>query len=336
MAHKVVSGNGSPPPETPPPNSLIPVGDAALLVRLAEYAEHARGAFAPATEQALRSDTGIFATWCRDAGLASLPAAPATLVRFIDERAEQRSPATVRRYVSSIATMHKAAGVPNPAVAPEVGLALKRMHRVKGRAQKQAVALTRRHVDRMLRKSPSSLRGLRDRALLATAYDTLARRSELAAMELADFALADDGGDGTVIIRRSKTDQEGRGQVRFVSRDSMERLTAWVSAAAIEGGPVFRSVLKGGRVGKPLGAPEVARIFRGMARAAGLPEDIADRVSAHSSRVGAASDMVAHGLQLLEVMQAGGWKSAEMVAQYTAGLEARRGAAAKLAKAQRR
>ena len=48
--------------------------------------------------------------------------------------------------------------------------------------------------------------------MLAVAYDTLMRRSELVALEVADVELADDG-SGTVLVRRSKGDQAGEGAV---------------------------------------------------------------------------------------------------------------------------
>ncbi len=46
--------------------------------------------------------------------------------------------------------------------------------------------------------------------------------------------------------------------------------------------------------------------------------------------------MIAAGLELGEVMQAGGWRTPVMVARYSENLIARRGAAAKLAALQNR
>jgi hypothetical protein len=80
----------------------------------------------------------------------------------------------------------------------------------------------------------------------------------------------------------------------------------------------------------------VARIFKRMALAAGLSAAEAARVSGHSSRVGAAQDMVRYGVELPAVMQAGGWRTPEMVARYTRRLDARRSGAAKLAVLQNR
>ena len=59
-------------------------------------------------------------------------------------------------------------------------------------------------------------------------------------------------------------------------------------------------------------------------------------ISGHSCRVGGAQDMVAAGLELSEIMQAGGWRTPTMVARYSEKQIARRGAAAKLAAIQDR
>ncbi len=110
--------------------------------QLAVYFEAARGAFSRNTERALRADVEIFATWCRQHVLAALPASAATLVAFIDDMARVKAPSTVRRYVSSIATMHKALRQTNPLESALVRFALQRMHRLRGRRQAQVQGLT--------------------------------------------------------------------------------------------------------------------------------------------------------------------------------------------------
>ena len=82
--------------------------------QLTVYFEAARGAFSRNTERALRADVEIFASWCRQHVQAALPASDATMVAFIDDMALIKAPATVRRYVSSIATLHKALRQTNP------------------------------------------------------------------------------------------------------------------------------------------------------------------------------------------------------------------------------
>ena len=309
--------------------------DETALANLVRHAEQARGAYAPNTERALRADVASFTGWCATARLTSLPASPDTLARYVDALAGHRAPATIRRAVSSVATFHRAAGLPSPAAIQAVVLALKRLHRAQGRVQVQASPLTRPLVDRMLDAAGTGPRAARNRALLAVAYDTLARRSELVAMALADLTIEPEG-HGTVIISRGKTDQEGRGMVRYLAADTIRILQAWLDVSLVRDGVVFRAVGKAGAIGGPLDPGDVARAFKQMAKAAGIDPGIVAGISGHSSRVGAAQDMVRLGVELPAVMQAGGWKTAEMVSRYTAKLDARRSGAAKLAMMQNR
>jgi integrase len=75
------------------------------------------------------------------------------------------------------------------------------------------------------------------------------RRSELVALDVADLQETDDG--FRVLIRRSKTDQEGHGErfaiVRLHYACPVKAVKAWPSASGITEGPLFRPVAKGGR-----------------------------------------------------------------------------------------
>lgn len=135
------------------------------------------------TVRALRADTAVFTAWCTSAGVPALPASPHGVADFVDAmRAAGKRLATIRRYVSTVAHLHRAAGLPVPSDSNTVKLALRFMMKGDGAAQRQADGLTRRLVDRALHAEGSRLRDLRNRALLAVAYDTLCRRSELVAL----------------------------------------------------------------------------------------------------------------------------------------------------------
>ena len=114
----------------------------ALEEALSAYLKSARGAVSDNTERAIRSDLGIFEGWCRQQGLTALPAQATTVVAFIDAMAGVRAPATVRRYVANIATLHKATRQQNPLETSPVKFALQRMHRQRGRRQAQVQGLT--------------------------------------------------------------------------------------------------------------------------------------------------------------------------------------------------
>ena len=77
-------------------------------------------------------------------------------------------------------------------------------------------------------------------------------------------------------------------------------------------------------VGNQDGEPRSRQRFTAAAAAAGL----ARRVTAHSGRVGLASELTARGASTTAVMLAGNWKTARMVAHYSAGATAERGAVA--------
>ena len=80
----------------------------AIMEQLRQFVGAARGAFSSNTERALKSDLAIYAEWCAERGERALPATPETVAAFVDAKAELRTPATVRRYVTSIAIAHRA------------------------------------------------------------------------------------------------------------------------------------------------------------------------------------------------------------------------------------
>ena len=176
---------------------------------------------------------------------------------------------------------------------------------------------------------------MRNRALLAVAYDGMLRRSELASLLVSDL-LEDVRGDATLLLRRSKADGESRGEIVYLAPDTVALVRSWIRRAGITNGRLFRSVGKGGSIGERLDPSQVPRIFKAMARRAGLPAELVDGLSGHSTRVGAAQDMIAAGIELPAILQAGRWKSPAMVKRYGERLLARRSGAAQLARLQRR
>jgi integrase len=87
----------------------------------------------------------------------------------------------------------------------------------------------------------ATLKGVRDRALLLLGFAGAFRRSELVALDVADLQETDDG--FRVLIRRSKTDQEGHGATIAIVRGHhacpVKAVKAWLSAAGITEGPLF-------------------------------------------------------------------------------------------------
>ena len=153
-----------------------------------------------------------------------------------------------------------------------------------------------------------SLAGFRDAAIVAVASDAMLRVSEIAALAVADIALEEDG-SGRLAIRHSKTDQEGEGAVANVGAPTVRRVRAWLAAAELADGPMFRRVRTGNVVGSArLGVRTVRAIITRRARAAGVE----GRVSGHSLRIGAAQSLAAAGASVVEMQTAGRWTSPTM------------------------
>ena len=82
--------------------------------------------------------------------------------------------------------------------------------------------------------------------------------------------------------------------------------------------------VNGGEMVVPLSPKMVGLRFQAAARAAGV-----EHVTAHSGRVGLASELTSRGASTTDVMLAGNWKTSRMVAHYSAGATAERGAVAR-------
>ena len=159
-------------------------------------------------------------------------------------------------------------------------------------------------------------RGRVDAVIAGLLFMAGMRRSEVSALRWEDLDEANDGGGILVAVRRSKTDQEGAGRdVRFV-KDGVARAIRTLRAATrpAPGDHVI-----------PLSPQAVGMRFTAAAKAAGIER----RVTAHSGRVGLASELTRRGASTTDVMRAGNWKTAKMVAHYAAGATAERGAVAR-------
>lgn len=310
--------------ETLPALTLF-AGSGEIALRLEQHRYAARGALAPETERALAKTSAAWTAWTGERGLCAIPAAVDSVVAYVDWLTEQgKRPASIRQAVWGVAYLHRAAGLPDPTKAEPVRLALKRMARTLGVRPRQAAPLGELEVQRILATTGSKLADLRNLALVLTMRDLLARRSEAVALLVEDVEAAQDG-SAVATIRRSKTDQMGEGETRWLSPRTYAALQGWLSAAGIAEGAIFRSVNKGGRVGEALTTSDVPRILKLLASRAGLDPA---RISGHSCRVGMCQDLTAAGAELPAIMVAGRWRSPTMPARYSAKLAAGRGAVA--------
>jgi site-specific recombinase XerD len=240
-----------------------------------------------------------------------------------------RTTSTLRRYLHTLGAMHRLARLPDPTRDPDVAVARRRVTRARV-ARRQKTGLNRPLLEQLLAVLKDSLWDMRAKALLLTAYCTLARSAELVAQQVENLAVSELG-DGYAVIRHSKSDQAGLGSHRYLAAPAITALRAWLGAAKIAEGAVFRRIHKhGGVTTKAIDSHEVARILHAVIRRLPAEQRPIGSFAGHSTRIGAAQDLVAGGQDLLAVMQAGGWKDPKMPARYTEHLAAMRGGMAQL------
>lgn len=303
--------------------SDVPALPPDTIERARRYFDSARAAN---TLRTYRSGWLAFVRWAERQGVQALPAEPATVAAFAAEAADaDYKPATIKNRLSAIAAIHRHERHANACDAQAVRDIVKGISRERGTRQDQARGITDRDVARIEAHLGDGVRDRRDHAMLLVARDLLARRSELVALDVADVVFT-DAGDGTVTIRRSKTDQEGEGAVGYLSPAAADALKRYLNKAEITESAVFRTIRNGGRVGDRASERLVQRRFKQMAERAGVDPET---VSGHSARVGMAQDLAAHGASVTELMQCGRWASVRMPARYTENQAARRNAVAR-------
>ena len=290
------------------------------IVMLNKTIERIDGAYAPTTIRAYKADFAKFIEFCEIHHTDALPASPTIIAMYVAELSKQYSASFIRRNVVSISSVHRLNYHADPTKGPEVNLAVRRMHRQIGRHCSQAHAINKDLLHKMLNATEDNLRGIRDRALLQVAYDSLCRRSEIIALRYEDLVVTHSNDNGNVsariLLRRSKTDQEAQGKWLHVRQETWLAIQSWINASKINTGLLFRGVNRGYKITNALGDGQIGRIYKRLARTAGLDEKLAQHISGHSMRVGAAQDLLLSGASLPIIMARGRWTKPDTVMRY--------------------
>jgi len=302
--------------------ALVPVTSPHAPLALVELVEQAAGyaaaAKANATRRAYAADWASFVRWCEASGVESLPASPSSVAVYLAHLAEQgRAVASIGRALVAISQAHRMSGHPSPRGAAVVTETMRGIRRTLGVAQRAKAPVLVEQLRAILEALPATTQGDRDRALLALGFAGAFRRGELVALDVADLAWTRDGLE--VTVRRSKTDQEGAGRKVGIpygghpSTCPVRAVRAWLDAAALVEGPLYRSVDRHGNVGDRLSDRAVALVVQRHAAAHGLE---AGRFGGHSLRAGLATSAAKAGKSERAIMAQTGHRSVTMVRRY--------------------
>lgn len=240
-------------------------------------------------------------------------------------KAKSGAPAltTLVHRIAVLSKAHQLEGHPNPCALPRVRELLAKTRR--GYAKRGALpgkkpALTREPMEALLQTCDESLTGLRDRALLLFAFSSGGRRrSEVTAATMENTRR--EGAAYIFTLAHSKTNQSGADRVeneKPVAGRAAQALSAWLAAARITTGPLFRRVRRGNVIGEPLSAAAVRDIVKKRCLLAGIDEPY----SAHSLRSGFVTEAGRQQIPLAETMDLTGHRSTGSVLGYFRGAAA--------------
>ncbi|MBX4987997.1 site-specific integrase [Rhizobium lentis] len=250
------------------------------------------------------------------------------------------APATVRRRLANWSTLTKWRGLDgafaSPALKSAIRLAVRAVPRMRGR--KSAKAITGDVLAKLLATcATESLRDLRDRAILMVAFASGGRRrSEIAGLRCEQLTVEppierEDGAplpSLAIHLGRTKTTTGEQDDVVYLTGRPVEALNAWMTAAKIDSGSVFRAIGRWGTVSRRAIDPQsVNAVLKQRAAMAGLEPG---EFSAHGLRSGYLTEAANRGIPLPEAMEQSRHRSVQQAAGYYNNVTRRSGRAARM------
>lgn len=272
------------------------------------------------TRRTYRAGWEQFEAFADRLGFPALPAPVEGVVLWIQHLAEEGyAPSTIETRLTAVTVRHENEGHTPPTDDPRVRDVKARHRKASEHTTSKVKPILLKHLQAMRFDGSNEMKELRDRALLYIGFAGGFRRSEVASLRVEDVAKVDGG--AVLHLRRSKTDQEGRGRrvpvpetVPALSVTPLQALRIWLDAAEITEGPIFRSVDRWGNVrDNALSGQAVYNVVK--ARMEAIGEDPTD-YGAHSLRAGYVTQAYIDGIGEQETAQQTGHKKVETLRGY--------------------
>lgn len=233
------------------------------------------------------------------------------------------SPATLSLTVAAVKWYHRhvLTGITEWETTEKRLISLRRDADQTGKGQVEGLQWSDVDVITRLSTLDGSIKGIRDACLVRLMSDCLLRISEVVAVNVEDLS------ETTLLVQRSKTDQMGEGATLYVGQATMELIRSYQSKAGIQRGALFLRLRRGDTVTSERLTMNGAR--KAIKDAAELVGISPEQISGHSLRVGSAVSLAKAGASVVEMQQAGRWKSPQMPAHYARVQEAEQGAVAR-------
>lgn len=273
------------------------------------------------TMRSYRSQWAKFMHYCDQQGTTTLPAEPGIVAGYLAQLADdglRASSISVAR--AAIDWHHSDANLPPPGKTRDVRNTLDGINRRIGIAKQQKAGLTASVFKRMCDGLDDNPKHAETLATIAVMRDALLRGSEVCAAQVKDFQPCEDG-TARFVVRRSKTDQYGKGAIGFLSEPTTARVIRHLAQTKRRTGYLFRGA-EGGKMAHFV-------LSRRIKRAVFIVGMDGSAFSAHSPRIGMTQDLAAQNIDSVAIAQAGRWKTPDMVIHYTRNQSAGNGAVAR-------
>ena len=154
----------------------------------------------------------------------------------------------------------------------------------------------------------------RDAAIIRRMSNGLLRISEVGAIRCEHISTRENE-SGTLLIPRSKTDQEAEGREVYLQKRTMKAIEKYQKLSGVSEGPLFRRIYQNCKMGDTaIGVTAVRDMIKDVATKAQI--DVTG-ISGHSFRVGTAQTLVEKKATMPQLQTAGRWKDTRMPARYT-------------------
>ena len=282
---------------------------------------------APSTRTAYKKDLAAFKLWG-----GTVPCTADVIAEYIAELCTHCAFSTIQRRIHAISYFHMRRSLPSPTTERPVKKALRIAARNVGTAQRQAKPLTRKLLIQLCQSLGKSAIDRRDRAVLLLGFAGGFRRSEIAALNIADLEFVDEG--LLVRVRSSKTDQTRRGRTVAIPKSSgstcaVTAVRRWLWTAGKTEDALFRRCHRSGTVlSDRLDAAYVATIVKRRLTAIDVDSTA---YSGHSLRSGLVTEAARAGVPAWKIKQQTGHKSDANLGRYIRDAELWQNNAAKRA-----
>jgi integrase len=288
-----------------------------ILARARELASRSKAA---ETARSYKTSWDQWYEFCERMGYQPLAGDVVAVSMFLADLSLSKTLATARTRLAAVATAHRIAGVALDLKAGPIANVLEGFKREQGvKPLKQATPLLVEVLKRLpgiyAKDTPANRR---DKALLLTGFASALRRSEIVALDVEDVESAPQG--VVLHLRRSKTDQQGKGELIAIHRGTdsefcaVTALERWIELRGRKPGPLFTRLHKGGRVsGERLRPQAIALLVKRAALACDLDPG---NFSGHSLRAGLATSAALAGADLKDIMAQTRHRSYDIARRY--------------------